>query len=60
MHEIKVFVDITLSTFNFGNVSHGLSAVHWQQTLLIDHVCKHPIHLDQTKAAMFFFKLVGA
>ena len=33
MDEIKVFVDITLSTFYFANVSHGLSSVHWQQTL---------------------------
>ena len=31
--EIKEFVDVTLSTFNFANVSHGLSGVHWQQTL---------------------------
>ena len=31
--EIKVFVDITLSTFNFAKVSHGLSSVHWLQTL---------------------------
>ena len=29
----KVFVDITLSTFNFPDVSRELSAVHWQQTL---------------------------
>ena len=28
----KVFVDITLSTFNFANMSSGLSGVHWQQT----------------------------
>ena len=34
MDEIKVSVDITLfSTFNFAIVSHGLSGVHWQQTL---------------------------
>ena len=33
MDEIKVFVDITLSKFNFAYVSHGLSGVHWQQTL---------------------------
>ena len=31
--EIKVFIDMTLSTFNFANVSNGLSGVHWQQTL---------------------------
>ena len=33
MDEIQVFIDITLSTFHFANVSHGLSGVHWQQTL---------------------------
>ena len=33
IYEIKVFVDITQSTFYFANVSHGLSDVHWQQTL---------------------------
>ena len=33
MDEIKVFIDITLSTFNFANVSQGLSGVHWQQIL---------------------------
>ena len=54
MDEIKVFVDITLSTFNFANVSRGLYGVHWQQTLQMDHVRKHPIHLDQTNAAIFF------
>ena len=54
MYEIKIFVDIALSTFNFANVSHGLSCFHWQQTLFIDHVRKHPIHLDQTKAAIIF------
>ena len=52
--QIKVFVDIALSTFNFPNVSYGLSGVHWQQNLLIDHVRNHPIHLDQTKAAIIF------
>ena len=31
--EIKAFIDITLSTFNFANMSLGLSGVHWQQTL---------------------------
>ena len=31
--KIKVFVDITLSTFNFPNMSHELSGVHWQQSL---------------------------
>ena len=31
--EIKVYVDITLSTFNFADVSQGLSDGHWQQTL---------------------------
>ena len=31
--EIKVVVDITLSMFKFANESHGLSGVHWQQTL---------------------------
>ena len=30
INEIKVFVDITLSTFNFANVSHGLSGIQWQ------------------------------
>ena len=54
MGQIRVFVDIALSTFNFANVSHGLSGVHWQHTLWIDHVRKHPIHLDQTKAAIIF------
>ena len=29
--QFQVFVDITLFTFNFGR--HGLSAVHWQQTI---------------------------
>ena len=33
MDEIKAFVDITLSTFSFANVSHGVSGVHWQQAL---------------------------
>ena len=33
MDEIKVFVDITPSTFNFAYVSHRLSYVHSQQTL---------------------------
>ena len=33
INEIKLFVDITLSTFNFAKVLHGLSGVHWQQTL---------------------------
>ena len=33
MDKIKVFVDITPSTFKFANVSHGLSGVHSQQTL---------------------------
>ena len=33
MDEIKVFVDISISTFNVANVSHGLSGVPWQQTL---------------------------
>ena len=50
--EIKLFVDITLSTFNFANVSRCLSVVHWQQTLKMDHVGKHPIHHDQTSAAI--------
>ena len=31
--EINVFVDISLSTFNFANVSYGLSGVQWQQTI---------------------------
>ena len=35
---IKVFVDITLSTFNYDNASHGLSGVNRQQTLLMGHV----------------------
>ena len=30
--EIEVFVDITLYTFNFANVSRGLSSFHGQQT----------------------------
>ena len=30
--KIEVFVDITPSTFNIGNVSRGLSGVHRQQT----------------------------
>ena len=50
--EIKVFVDIIPSTFNFANVSHWLSGVHWQQALLVDHIRKHPIYFDQTNAAM--------
>ena len=29
--EIYVFVDITLCTFNFANVSNGLSSARWQQ-----------------------------
>ena len=33
INEIKVFVDITLSTLNFANVPHRLSGVHLQQTL---------------------------
>ena len=41
--EIKVFVDISLSTLSFANVSHGLSGVHWQQTLQMDNVFKYPI-----------------
>ena len=32
MDEIKVFVDFTLSMFNFGNVSHELSGVYRQQS----------------------------
>ena len=32
--EIAVFVDITVSIFNFANVLLGLSGVHWQQNLL--------------------------
>ena len=54
IYEIKVFVDISLSTFNFANVCLGLSIVHWQQTQQMDHVRKHPIyiHLDQTNAAI--------
>ena len=31
--EIKVYVDIILSTFNIANVLWGLSGIHWQQTL---------------------------
>ena len=31
--DIEVFIDITVSTFTFANVSHGLSGVRWQQTL---------------------------
>ena len=30
MDKIEVFVDVTLSRFNFANVSQGLSGVHWQ------------------------------
>ena len=40
--EIEVFVDITPSTFNIANVSRGLSGVHWQQTILMGIVRKHP------------------
>ena len=31
--EIIIFVDVTLSTFNFSYMSDGISGVHWQQTL---------------------------
>ena len=31
--EIKIFVDITQSTFKFANLLDELSAVHWQLTL---------------------------
>ena len=36
--EIEVFVDITPSTFNIANVSRRLSAIHWQQTLLMGRI----------------------
>ena len=42
--EIEVFVDITSSPFNIATVSRGLSVVHWQSTLLMGLVRKHPIH----------------
>ena len=44
LDQLKVFVDITQSAFNFANVSHGSSGVHWQHTLQMDHVRKHPIY----------------
>ena len=50
--EIKVFVDITLPTFNFANVSHGLSGVDWQRTLQMDHIRKYSIKLDQPNVAI--------
>ena len=31
IEEIQVFVDIILSTFNFTNVSHGLSGAHFNK-----------------------------
>ena len=36
--KIKAFVNITLSSFNFTNISLGLSGFHWQQTLKTGHV----------------------
>ena len=43
--EIKVFVDITLSTINNANASSVLSGGHWRQTLYMLHVRKQPIVL---------------
>ena len=44
IYEIEVFVYFTPSAFNNSDVSRGLSGVHWQQTLLLGLVCRHPIY----------------
>ena len=41
--EIAVFVHIIPSIFNIANVSSGLSGFHFQQTLLMGLVRKHPL-----------------
>ena len=41
--KIKVFVDITLSTFDFPDVSRKLSGVHWQQIEYMGLVRQRPI-----------------
>ena len=44
--ENKVLQDVTISTFDFANVSHWLSGVHWQHTQYKGHVRKHPMRLS--------------
>ena len=57
--EIELFVDITLSTFGIANVSQGLSGVHWQQTLYMGLVRKHPIGVcGQSIADSLLFTLI--
>ena len=43
IEEIYVFVDITLSSFNFDNVSGRLSGGHWEQTQWVLHVRQQSI-----------------